>query len=284
MRLSELMTAHQLSDIVIYCPTINYRVFAEIMIVLKHHLQDQGFDVELRNVLYSYSPSTLYLLFLTHIQDYPFDFTRPYVLVNYEQCGSHWVKLPFYLERIRHALQVWDYSTYNQHVLTPLFGRELVVVPHSYHPVLGAPVYPDSKPIDILFYGALNPARQAFLTRLTTDAPELKVVSQFNYGCFGDKLVEAIHQSKIVLNIHYYNQPSVLEQSRIIPAIVHGGLVLSEHSDDVEADTRFENLVVFITLETVVETARAYLADPARLRAQTDKAFALLKAEMPPQL
>jgi spore maturation protein CgeB len=66
-------------------------------------------------------------------------------------------------------------------------------------------------------------------------------------------------EAKIVLNLHHYAEPSVLEQSRIVPLIANGCFVISEPSNDSKIDALFANMVVFAKPRELAATCRKYL-------------------------
>ena len=79
--------------------------------------------------------------------------------------------------------------------------------------------------IDILFFGAKNDRRVRILNEIELALPNIKLVKCF--GVFGKERDELLYRSKYVLNLHYYENPS-LEASRLNIAINAGCFILSE--------------------------------------------------------
>ena len=120
-----------------------------------------------------------------------------------------------------------------------------------------------AKSCDVLFYGAGNYRRH----KIAEDFRKSDLISQFHLGytCFGSVRDEAIAKSKIILNIHFYNNP-VLEQHRINHLLASGALVVSERSEYPEVDKIYENVVYFSKLKDFVTTCQNLIkrmnADP----------------------
>lgn len=256
-------------------------VFQEIMMSLCGRLKNQGVDASISYQMPS-DPNTLHIIYNGHSLKNPINV--PYIIHNYEQCGSRWVHFPNYKSLIEKAIAVFDYSEYNKDKLESLFGRQMSVIPHGYHEsIVKLPLRTDNaEPIDVLFYGALNDHRRMYQQKFEVLAPEIRIKFISNYSLFWDRLIEEMKNTKIILNLHYYNNPSILEQSRIVPAICNSRLVLSEKSSDTAADARFDPMVVFITPETIIETCRKYLNCPELRFQRVQTALEILKAEQLP--
>jgi hypothetical protein len=76
---------------------------------------------------------------------------------------------------------------------------------------------------DLLFYGSMNDRRMNILKKL--HAYNIKV----GFGIVGEEKEKCIQQSKIIINLHYYNS-GALETCRINEVLQYNKLVLSERS------------------------------------------------------
>jgi len=83
------------------------------------------------------------------------------------------------------------------------------------------------KTIDILFIGSLNDRRRKIIDILKKKNYKIEVVEK----TFGDELINLIKKSKIVLNIHYY-QNAILELFRIHDILPYTYTILSEEPGD----------------------------------------------------
>lgn len=60
--------------------------------------------------------------------------------------------------------------------------------------------------IDILYYGAFNDRRQIALNNIRTLMPDKNIIT--TDALWGDELNDAIRRSKLILNIHFFEQNS----------------------------------------------------------------------------
>lgn len=156
-----------------------------------------------------------------------FDHTLPvdgYAVIQLEQATSAWMT-PAYLQRLKQAPFVWEFSPAGLALL-----REHNI--NAYHVPLGRSLNllpePNAEPsLDLLFFGSMNARRTALIEQLRANGLRVHVETML-YGEERDRLID---QSKIVLNLHYYEHAS-LEQLRVIPALLRGKLVISEASRD----------------------------------------------------
>ena len=248
-----LMNKYQ-CDSIILCKYNDPRgIFSEIITSLKYNLIDMGiYCSDTNDININFNSNTLYIFFNMHIYTSQIDKSIKYIIYNFEQSGSIYITYPHYIEKMIDAIAVFDYSEFNKNNIEKRIKKSVTVIPFHYHPILTQlelNILGD-EPIDILFYGALSERRMNYYQILSNTRFKVEFIT--DYSCFGDKLFSMLSKSKIVLNLHYYVNPSVLEQSRIIPLISNYKLVLSEKSDDTQQDKYFENIIVFIDESTIV--------------------------------
>lgn len=147
-----------------------------------------------------------------------------YVIYQLENLIEN-VNIHKYNELFKHSMYIYDYSDYNIRYYPESLKDKIKII--------SPPIYTKDK-IDILFYGTINERRNKILNYLKTKY-NIVVVSNI----FGEKLVELIKKSKIILNISYYNN-SLLETSRINECIQHNAHIISE-SPKVNSD-EYKNL------------------------------------------
>jgi hypothetical protein len=280
-KIIEVMADNECKDICIMILGGLHTVFTEITSTLQRQIIDLGVlckiskdSTELGNI------ETLYLLFNAHQHSAPIPSHLKYAVFNYEQAGSTYMKYPEYIQKMQGGVCVFDYSYFNKSMVESATGKEVHIVPFSYHPSLSIlePNTSNNECIDVLFYGVMNPNRQLYADILKNTAYNVEFATDYNL--FGDALYEKLKNTKIVLNLHYYTNPSVLELSRIVPLISNHKLVLSEPSNDQIADARFSEMVVFITPENIISEIQKYLENP-QLRFQKVKdAFKILSEEI----
>jgi hypothetical protein len=96
-----------------------------------------------------------------------------------------------------------------------------------------------NKMIDILFYGTLNQRRYIIMEALKQLMPKLNIVVE--EVLFGKQLQEKIKQSKIVLNIHNYEN-ATLETARIMEAMQYDVHIISEKTHETELMASYEDV------------------------------------------
>lgn len=156
---------------------------------------------------------------------------------------------PEYLSLLHRACAVWDYSLTNIEYLVDngipfekLFYMPIGVF-YDYDAVHknSRLLIDDAKPeIDVLFYGDPNcERRQKFLKKIGKRF-NLHVASEV----FGEELYLLLKKTKIVVNIHYYEN-ALLETTRICETLSMGIPIISEKSQDLMEYREFENIVEF---------------------------------------
>lgn len=146
---------------------------------------------------------------------------KNYIVYQTEIGTSYWFKQP-YINCIKNALAVWDYSEVNTSAYKHVTSKIAIVTPGI------NPQPPVEKTILVLFYGWINgSARRALLTKNITPHIPLTIVTNE----LGNKMWTILAKAKVVINLHYYDN-SPLELFRINEALSFGCNVVSEgHSD-----------------------------------------------------
>lgn len=100
---------------------------------------------------------------------------------------------------------------------------------------------------DILFYGSLDcERRKRILSELQKEFP-----IEIETALFGQEMLEKINQSRIVVNIHYYEN-SLLETTRLAEVLSLGNsLIVSEKSNDPVEDARMNDLIDFVDIDDI---------------------------------
>ncbi len=143
--------------------------------------------------------------------------------------GSRWVTKQN-IEFLREADEVWDYDQNNIQFLYETFNIHARFIPMQYVPQLSQlNILPKEKcDIDVLFYGSMNTKRSTIVNSIRDFMPMATVISTAN--AWDNQLDDYIQRSKIVLNLHYYDN-SRLEQARIFYLLANHKCVVSETSN-----------------------------------------------------
>ena len=143
--------------------------------------------------------------------------------VNLEQIGEGGANLPAdYLKLISMA-PVVDYDLRNARAYSN-YPNDVPLVSFQYAPYLAtSSIALEERPIDLLFFGSVNPRRQQWISRI--EACGLNV-STFDGALYGPERDHFIAQSKAVLNCHFYDS-SRFEQARAFTCLSLGTPLIS---------------------------------------------------------
>jgi predicted O-linked N-acetylglucosamine transferase (SPINDLY family) len=158
-----------------------------------------------------------------------------------------------WLEILAQASHIWDYDPSNIEFLRSRGITNVTHVPLGFHPGLRT-IVPKPAEIDVLHYGTVTVRRRTILDDL---AKRCRVRSLWTvYG--GDR-DELIARSKIVLNIHNY-EDSVFEQVRVSYLLNNGKCVVTEDSQY----NPYREMAVSCRYEELVERCLSLLANDAQ--------------------
>lgn len=128
----------------------------------------------------------------------PYDYLPDnFIIYNLEQAGSAWMD-GYYLQLMRQANEVWDYSETNIAWLleSGIMARYCEV---GYAKCMERIAVQEPE-IDVLFYGSMNPRRENILNQLR-DAGS---VVHHAFNVYVEDMDALIAKSRVVLNIAYY--------------------------------------------------------------------------------
>lgn len=144
-----------------------------------------------------------------------------------------------------------EYCEQNKHFLKTQFNidSKLLQIPVD---ILTTSTSSTERSVDILFVGCMNERRSRILQRLS----QRFTVHSITDFVFDTDLIPYFNQSKILLNIHYYEN-AILERVRINEALHHGMVVLSERPNplDFKSIKYYGNAVNFVNSEQDIEHA-----------------------------
>lgn len=202
---------------------------------------------------------------------YPLPLADNAILYNLEQIqeGSQWLT-PAFLELLR-RYEVWDYSPQNVERLLQLGVNVSTIVPVGYTPELTRITHVAEPDIDVLFFGAMNPRRQATIDEMRTLGLRVEVLC----GVYGAERDTIIGRSRLVLNLHYY-EAKVLEMARIAYLLANRCVVLSEYSSDTTEDAALADGVAFAQYEELPEMALQLLGSKDKCVRLAENGFALI--------
>lgn len=206
--------------------------------LIQNHLSELGI---LSNIIGSepktgFSNNQVYIvLFPQHFKVLP-----PYYLVfQLEQLAiSNRFRKESYLSLLKNAIAVMEYSKKNLEYLQSYGLKNCFYVP-IFSKVQRSP---NHEPLyDVLFYGSTSSEhRQEFLNKLKKD---------FNIhiakSICGEQTIEAIHNSKVIVNLHNYDN-ALLESTRIFECLSAGAVIVSEDGNDQNEYDYLSDFVDFV--------------------------------------
>ncbi len=199
---------------------------------------------------------------------------KRYVVYQLEPLSSHdgfLASAPEYLQLLRSADGVWDYSATNMGYLRAIGVGPLSLVRPGYHASLEKVNRQGETDIDVLFFGSLSLRRRTVLSSLR--ALGLRVHTGF--GVYGEERNRLIARARIVLNMHQHDTLNQLEEVRLSFLLANRCFVISE-SADVDP---YDGGVIFAPYDQLVKCCTEYLAAGQAVRDEiAQRGYESLKA------
>lgn len=187
-------------------------------------------------------------------QNYPNKKIIIYQLEQLFDYKSHWFnpnsKSKFVKDRTNHIKdwlekcdEIWEYDLNNKWFLEELGYNKVYFKPMIYCESLKKINSKKPKNYDILFFGSINEKRAEILSKLQNKY-KIKIIGEYsflnaeeikNYNLeiqnsdFSNILDEYISESKIIINLHYY-ESQIQEQVRIFYLLINNKCVISQKS------------------------------------------------------
>jgi hypothetical protein len=156
-------------------------------------------------------------------------------------------------------LAVWDYSPRNiAQIHRVMFNPYVRRIGIGYSPgMTRLPTVPQTT--DVLFYGSINPRRSAVLTALSEAGLKVKHL----FGVYGHERDLAIAESKVVLNLHFY-EDSIHEIVRTSYLLANSKAVVAECGPKTEIDEDIRQALVSVPYDEIVQSCIALVRDDGR--------------------
>jgi hypothetical protein len=251
----------------------NNRTFTEIINSISEILNKNGIKTEITNVI-NEKDKNLYILF--GMNNYFGELPPNYIVFQFEQTAVN-IERPWFNERyiniMRGALEIWDYSLRNIQNLKKYGLKNFKYVPLCYSKSIDRIINVEPE-IDVLFYGSINERREDLYNRFIKEG----VSAQFYWNSlWGEELDKKIAKAKIVLNIHFYEEP-ILETSRLQYLLCNRKFIISERSCDPILDFEYSNYIVFSDIQDIVSMCKLYLLDDEKRNNFAQAAYEKYKA------
>jgi hypothetical protein len=205
----------------------------------------------------------------------------PYIVYQMEilddQLG-HLKNYPNYLNFLSRAQSVWEYSPKNVAYLKSRGLGNVMYVPPGYHPICEKVAWRNSPhQFDFLFIGSLSQGRITLLEGLIKRGYKVGAITDANKA-FGAQRDQAIADSKIVLNIHCFENLNNLETVRISYLLANEAIVISEASDH----DPYHGAIGYANYGVLADYCISVLADTLNLEERSKKGYLAIKSiDMP---
>lgn len=234
-------------------------IFKETALALFYTITKLGYKCNLSDNI---NTDTNELYIILGANEYLGDLPRNYIVYQFEQTNI-FIKdnnskqsknfKDRYINILKNATHIWDYSKSNVKYLKNMLKiNNITWVPIFYSQNLEVIKNMKEKPIDILFYGSMNPRRAHILNELNK-----KYNVEIRVNDLWDKeRDDLISKSKIVINIHYYEN-AIVELHRISYLLCNKVLVISEIGRDYKD---LEKMVIFSDYNKLIKTCDNWLS------------------------
>lgn len=208
-----------------------------------------------------------------------------YITYQTEQTTNEKWFQPHHLEILKNSDLIIDYSPENIDFLKKnnITSNETIYLPtgyiHDYYQHLitydilkKSSVMQDylSRPYDVVFYGdPNNDRRRSYLDAFEKAGIHVKVIC----GLYGDNLTTELLKSKIILNIHYFEN-ALFETGRIYQTLATGCHIISEKSIDQNEHTVVNDIIDLCetdNIQEMIEKTRYCLENPNHVTTLLDK-------------
>ena len=242
----------------------NSKYFYHISKIVYNKLKNNNIDVYLNNDLTNnrlfYDNNYTYLFFvILDIENKYIKYPDKYIVYNFEQLCSNKIMKEYFWYILRAAKLNLDYSKLNEEIMKKkgidsiylrfdnddIYRSDLLKcmkIKKSIDEnnldnldILIIDKIKKIKIIDVLFIGLINERRYEYI-KLLEELKSMELNIEIIDNIFMNDSLHKMAQSKILLNIHYYDGKTILEIPRIYPGIKNLCIILSEKSDDKEYD------------------------------------------------
>ena len=207
-------------------------------VIIKYDLSEEECENSTENELYIF----INISMIRHDK-----LPKLFILYQVEQSHSKWFNDKYY-KYLHNANNIWEFSIknrilYNDISLNNIFYQ---MIPYYYNDNDNKfnNILDDDTTYDIFFFGAQNNRRKNILNYLST-----KFNLKIGFDIYGDDKYELIKKSKIILNLHYYDD-CALETCRINEILQYNKVIISEKSaeSDWYSQSLYEDIVDFVDI------------------------------------
>jgi SAM-dependent methyltransferase len=250
-------------------------VLQKVVVMLTEGLREIGIESEIVHESRSTLASRVIVLGANFFPTSEFDsLPRNTIIFNVENSSSQFMTNEY--TRVLRRFAVWDYDQSNATDLAQILVRPVHYFRMLYVGQLKRIVACTQKDIDVLFFGSFNARRGAILDALRARGLVVKAV----FGVFGVELDALIARSRLVINIHFYDNGR-LEMIRLFDLLANGRPVVTELNPGEAIDEDLVGALVTAPYDQLVETTAALLRDSDRCSKMANTGFEAFSRRAP---
>lgn len=208
---------------------------------------------------------------------------KRFILYNLEPMNFRIKKRKDYIEKIKKAECVWEYSKTNLPLIKQ-FNKNIIYQPFLYSPSMESlyNIQHDNKDIDVLFYGLMSSRRINIINQLKN--AKINVYCP-NYPIYkpvwGQDKFDLISRAKIVINVHYHTDPQdqTNDLLRIMFLLANKVPVIQEETLDKDIDDELKQIIV--PYDRIVSRCQELLKQSSEeLHLWSENIYTLVKTKM----
>lgn len=202
--------------------------YFKIFFKQKNILCEIKYELKISDCINTYNAhNTLFIILYNNLSNYLLP--NKFIFYQIEQTESIFLTDKKYLHRLKYmcmkAEYVWQFTSITSQIYDDYCKTKLKWMPIPYKYVnFNDEINWNELKYDILFYGHKNARRYKILNELNKHF-NIKIC----YGIYGDKKNDYIKKSKIILNLHYYDNAG-LETCRFNEILNYNKIIISENS------------------------------------------------------
>ncbi len=238
-----------------------YAAFKEVIESIEYALKHLGYTVEIHhgmpradglNIIFAGHAISLQALHRHGVDP------KNVIVYNLEQVGVDvpWMK-QHYFELMRHC-HVWEYSHHNLAQLGQFGIQNISLVPIGYAPILER-LPKVEEDIDIFFYGTMSQRRRDCIQKIRDMG--LNIATTEQQQLVGEARDLMIARSKIILNIHYYQNAHIFEIVRASYLLANKKVVVSELGENTAIEDDIKQVICHGNIEQLPQLCAEILLD-----------------------
>ncbi len=184
------------------------------------------------------------------------------IVYNWEQIlpSVPWVNLDYF--KLLKSHHVWDYSASNVAALKAAGICNIHHLKMAYAPQMTRFESQAEPDIDVLFYGNINPRRQAVIDAIRAKGLHVVTSNDVEGGLHGAVRDQYLARAKMVLNLHGQDESKAFEIARVSYLLANKKAVVSEINAGNDIDDDLRRAIIGAPLEQIPQLCADLAAQP----------------------